>query len=191
MKAKSDTEQRRHLIDAVLTSIERRGLCETSVSTVTEIAGVSRGMVTYWFATKSALLVAAYEHLLDEWNKVFFSQTGETAEDRIIAMTESMFVPPNFDDRSVRAWIAFSVASLHDHQLQAVCHKAYGTWREALRDEIRKHNLETGQNVEPATFSASLMALADGLWLRSQVEPDLMPPERARLLVVENIRRML
>jgi AcrR family transcriptional regulator len=191
MAKRSETAQRRVLIDATLSSIVNRGLCETSIGSVTNLAGFSRGMVTYWFSSKSALLVAAYQQLLDEWSHDFFSVGGTTPESRIIAMTESMFVPPNFDDRSVCAWIAFSVAALHDDELKAVCHKAYAIWRTAFTEEVRLHNRETGADIDPDDFAASLLALADGLWLRSQVDPADMPPARARSLAVDNIRRLL
>lgn len=80
MAKRSETAQRRLLIDATLTSIVNQGLCETSIGSVTNLAGLSRGMVTNWFSSKNALLVAAYQQLVDEWSQGFFDKRPDSGK---------------------------------------------------------------------------------------------------------------
>lgn len=191
MNARLTSDAKLQLIEATLSSIEKHGLCETSVATVTEMAGMSRGMVTYWFASKTKMLIEAYEYLLEKWNVIFFAQGGDTPEERIIRKVECMFAPPNFDPRGVRAWIAFSVAALNDKRLNKVCRRAYATWRSLLVEEFEAYARGHRTDIDAETFAATVMALADGLWLRSQVEPDVIKPERAREICSTTIYKLL
>ena len=55
------------LLDATLESIHVHGLGQTTVSTVTDLAGLSRGMVRHEFGSKHAMVVAAMQRLCETW----------------------------------------------------------------------------------------------------------------------------
>lgn len=171
---------KQQLVEATIESVHRYGLCDTSVATVTEIAGLSRGMVRHCFSSKNAMLVAAYESLHAEWAKVFFTHKTGKPLDNIIKMIESMFVPPNFSYLKVSAWVAFSIASLHDEELNQICRKDYSIWRNAIEQEICTHIESTGQDRDVDYCVTAILALSDGLWLRHVIEPDNVTESKAR-----------
>ena len=58
-----DARRRRELIEATIASIARNGLSGTTIAKVAEIANLSAGIVSFYFRTKEALLLATLEHL--------------------------------------------------------------------------------------------------------------------------------
>ncbi|CCB66654.1 TetR family transcriptional regulator [Hyphomicrobium sp. MC1] len=59
---------RRVLIDAAVVSVAKHGLAGTTLSTVAEIAGVSRALVGFHFESKDQLLLAAIDHSIDVYD---------------------------------------------------------------------------------------------------------------------------
>ena len=58
-----DARRRRELINATIESISKHGLSQTTVAKVAEIAGLSAGIVSFYFRTKDALMLATLEHI--------------------------------------------------------------------------------------------------------------------------------
>lgn len=164
----------RLLVDATIASIHRNGLCDTSVATVTEIAGLSRGMVRHVFLSKSAMLVAAYESLSAEWIATLEADRPGPARARLEAMVAASFAPPSFDPPKLSAWLAFSVAAQSDEALREVNRAAYAACRTAFVAELERHAAETGAEIAPQRIAMTLLALADGLWLQHILEPERM-----------------
>ena len=66
-KEPRDARRRRELIEATISSIARHGLSGTTVAKVAKIAGLSTGIVNFYFHSKQALLFATLEHVDREW----------------------------------------------------------------------------------------------------------------------------
>ncbi len=176
---------RERLVDATIQSIYRYGLSDTSVATVTEIADLSRGMVRRGFASKNAMLIAAYETILDEWSSNFFAIKGDSPLETVTLMVDSMFCPPNFEPMKVTAWMAFSVACLHDAKLREIWRRENATWRDAICLELRAYGEESGVAFDAEALADTILATTDGLWLRHAIEPERVTPERARELITQ------
>lgn len=175
----------RLLVEATIASIHRYGLCDTSVATITEIAGLSRGMVRHCFASKNAMLVAAYGKLRAEWTAAMFEDRGGTARERLVGVIDSMFAPPNFDPPKLSAWLAFSVAAHSDEDLREVNRATYADWHAGIEAAIARHAAETGEPVEAGRVAMTVLALSDGLWLQHMLDPERMPRALIRDLCVE------
>ena len=188
---KRERSARELLVDATIESVHRYGLSDTSVATVTEIAGLSRGMVRHCFSSKNAMLIAAYQSLRVEWSRNFFAAQGESAFETVIRMVESMFCPPNLEPIKVTAWMAFTVACLHDKELNRICREDNAMWRDAISAELRAHAEQTGLQVDADRVADTVLAAADGLWLRYRIEPERMTPEMARDLIVQLVQDLV
>ncbi len=178
---------RERLVEATIQSIYRYGLSDTSVATVTEIAGLSRGMVRRGFLSKNAMLIAAYESILAEWSENFFAIKGDSPLETVILMVESMFCPPNFEPLKVTAWMAFSVACLHDPKLREIWRRENATWRDAICSELRACSRESGVDFDAEALADTILATTDGLWLRQRIESDRLTPHRARELITKMV----
>ena len=170
---------RQALIDATLESIHRFGVTDTSVATVTAIAGLSRGMVRHCFDNKNAMMLAAYEHLLDRWAKVFFAARTGSPLDRILQMIETMYVPPNFTQRDLTAWLSFNTAALHDREIAQMCRRDIKTWLDAFREEVGAYATHTGKDIQVERVSETILAVSEGLWMRHLIEPQRISAENA------------
>ena len=75
-KEPRDARRRRELIEATITSIAQHGLSGTTVARVAELAGLSAGIVSFYFQTKDALLLATLEHVDREFDRRQQQATG-------------------------------------------------------------------------------------------------------------------
>ncbi len=167
------------LIDATVESIFRHGIAETSISTITEIAGLSRGMVRHYFASKDAMMVAAYESLLAKWKENFYrAREGEPLE-RILRVIETMYRPPNFHPRDLSVWISLNAGALHDPKLAAMCSKETATWLDVFKEEIAAYGEQVGRSYDTDRIAETLLAVSDGLWIKHMIEPNRIGQQKA------------
>jgi len=68
-QAERTSETRRALCEAALDVLAEEGFDKATTTKIVARAGLSRGAQVHHFATKSDLIVAAFEHLLKEWNQ--------------------------------------------------------------------------------------------------------------------------
>jgi len=96
---------RKLLIDATLDSIAGHGIAETTVSRITEKAGLSRGMIHLHFASKESLLAAAAEAYSGEYYAELDRGIGGKGDDPvglIRAIIESDLGEGSLNTRSCR-----------------------------------------------------------------------------------------
>ena len=179
------------LIEATLASVNRYGLCDTSVGRVTELAGLSRGMVRKCFDSKSAMLAAAYKTLRVEWSRHLTQTRQGSAWERMAFRVEAMFTPPAFDPPKLSAWLAFSVAAQHDPALRAVYRETYEIWRAIFEDSVRVYAEEVGLSVDIQAIADTLLALSDGLWLQHMLDPKRITAKRASRITLAVLEKAL
>ena len=110
VKEPRDARRRRELIEATITSIARHGLSRTTVAKVAKIAGLSTGIVNFYFHSKQALLLATLEHVDREFElrqQETLERAGEDPVQLLEAMIEVDFDPEVCDRRRIAVWAAF------------------------------------------------------------------------------------
>ena len=70
-QAERSAETRIKLIEAAITCLNATGYSATTVSTVAEAAGVSRGAMTHQFPAKTDLMLAVVEHVFEEDSRLY------------------------------------------------------------------------------------------------------------------------
>ncbi len=88
--------RRQQLIDAAMRSIAEHGLARTTVARVAEAAGLSQGIMNFYFDGKQALLLATLEYVESEFQRVRREKkrgAAETAEAQLDAIIEATFDP--------------------------------------------------------------------------------------------------
>ncbi len=109
-KEPRDARRRRELIEATITSIARHGLSRTTVAKVAKIAGLSTGIVNFYFHSKQALLLATLEHIDHEFERrqqEALERAGEDPVQLLEAMIDVDFDPEVCDARRIAVWAAF------------------------------------------------------------------------------------
>jgi TetR/AcrR family transcriptional repressor of bet genes len=102
--------RRQELIDAAITSISEHDLSRTTVSKVAEAAGLSKGIVNFYFKSKEALRLATLEQVESEFERVrrpALARAGNAPERRLDAIVEATFAPSVCNPHFTAVWNAF------------------------------------------------------------------------------------
>jgi AcrR family transcriptional regulator len=159
---------RRDQICAVaVEAIAARGLAETRLADVAERAGVSPGLVLYYFGTKERLLSEALLYADDRFHLRGFHELLRlpSARDQLVRIIELAGFPAEQAEASYwTLWMELWVRALHDEdaarQRAALDHR----WRAMLASVVRagQRRGEFAQ-VDVEEFVPTLAALIDGL----------------------------
>lgn len=183
--------RRLQLIEATIDCIARHGITGTTLSKVTEMAGLSLGLVNFHFASKERLLEETLRHVAvehrDHWQKAI-GAAGLSDADRLLAIIESAFHPSVCSRKKLSVWFAFFG--------EAANRSTYRTIVEDIdeeRHQVSKHLLRRiagdgdAATLDPAQVSLSLEALMDGLWLNMLIYPEDFKRDDAKA----QVRRVL
>ena len=102
--------RRQQLIDAAMSSIAEHGLANTTVARVAEAAGLSQGIMNFYFESKRALLMATLEYVESEFQRVRREtkrSAAKTPEAQLDAIIEATFDPAVCNPRYLDVWDAF------------------------------------------------------------------------------------
>lgn len=160
-------KRKQQLIDANITSIAKRGLSETTIAHVSQGAGMSRGIVNFYFTTKESMMQETCQYLADEyaaaWGRALEKQGKDaSAEEALRAMVAAHFGSSVCNHKKLAVWVAF-----WGH---ASSHKAYqkiiAASDAAFDAKIRELWAAQGDAaVDSDTFAYELHALIRGSWL--------------------------
>lgn len=109
-RTQSKEVRRSQLIDATITSIARHGIGGTTMSIVTEEAGLSVGIVNFHFESKQnlfeeTLVYLAREHH-DHWHQAY-TDAGLSAQEKLLAIVDAHFHPKICTRKKLAVWYAF------------------------------------------------------------------------------------
>lgn len=105
-----DARRRRQLIEATIRSIAAHGLSGTTVARVARRAGLSAGIVNFYFRTKDALLLATLEAVDGDFaarQRQAIERAGDDPVRQLEAMIEVDFDPAVCDPDRIAVWDAF------------------------------------------------------------------------------------
>jgi AcrR family transcriptional regulator len=171
--------RREEILAATISAIEENGLAHTRVGDVASALDVSPGLIFYHFATKDALLVAAFEYAVSQDLSLLDDEVSRGADPvdrlrRVLAV-----YGPTGAASGWRMWIDAWSLALRDQQIQTALRRLDDRWRHVLSDV-----LEGGTNdgvftcADPTAAAARLGALLDGLSVATLVHGTVT---RARL----------
>jgi AcrR family transcriptional regulator len=102
--------RRQQLIDAAMRSIAKYGLAHTTVARVAEEAGLSQGIMNFYFEGKQALLLATLEYVESDFQRVRrdkMRSAPKTPEAQLDAIIEATFDPAVCNPLYLDVWDAF------------------------------------------------------------------------------------
>lgn len=160
--------RRRHqLIEATIDCIHRHGLSGTTLARVAELAGLSPGIVAFYFQSKDALLLATLSHIAEEFEDGWRSAAAQTEGGpgrRLHAMVEAIFDARRFDPRRVAVWNAFWGEARARADYMAVCGHRDGAYHRQVLGLCRELAREGGyRELDPDAVGEACVALMDAL----------------------------
>lgn len=167
--------RRLQLIDATIESIAKFGLSGTTMTTVTQIAGLSLGLANFHFSTKQNLFNETLRFLSEEhhghWKKQY-ERANLAPADKLLAIVEAHFHPSICNRKKIAVWYGF----FGDAGARASYRKLVNdidTERLNLSTKLCKQIISQGgyQNVDAEEVAFTLEGLYDGFWLNILMYP--------------------
>ena len=186
-RTESKEVRRTQLIDATINSIARHGIAGTTLSTVTEDAGLSLGIVNFHFASKQKLLEEALLHLAREphehWKKAH-DDAGLSAAEKLLAIVDAHFHPRICTRKKLAVWFAFygegGRRAVYRQLVDAIDVERFELSVGLCRQIAAEGG---GAGPPPDHVARTLEALYDGLCLNILMYPGVFTRERAKAQV--------
>lgn len=168
--------RRAQLVAATIESIAEAGFAATTVAAIAARAGVSTGLVAFYFGDKDGVLEASLRHLSAQLGAAVVAglKAARTPRDRIRAVVEANLADAQFDSRLANVWLAFWAEVAVNPRFRRVQRvyerRMISTLTHAFRLRLSR--------AEAQRLAEATAALIDGLWLRATLST-LAPDARA------------
>ncbi len=183
-RLESKESRRVQLIEATIDSLAKRGFAEFTLAHVAQAAGLSQGIVNFYFRSKEALLVETLKFMTAEYEQFWTNavrRAGSRPADRLTAMIAADFDPVMASRKKVTVWYAFWGEARWRPEYLKICQglsEGYFAQTQSLCREI----VESGGygDVDPDTVARGLNAMIDGLWLDILTSPTAVDRKEAK-----------
>lgn len=187
--------RRRALMEGTIASLARHGVGGTTVQTITEEAGVSRGLIGHYFASKDELIAEAFRHLFTEVGGKVAQEAArrgrERATARLLAFPEALFSPKVFTPRNRHAFLSFWHEVRFNDLVRKANRELYRDYIERMTDLFARAAAEQGVTIDARASALGLVALTDGLWLGLSIHDRVMSSAQATDLCQAYLRDRL
>src|SRR3954469_1914386 len=188
-------EKAQRIIDAMRSSVGARGAAGATFDHVSREAGVSRGLLHYYFGTKERLLVEVVRRDCDiRMELIRAAMAQATSADQVIdGLVRSLEDLVEHDPGFIALVFEVFTSSRHNEDLAVEMRDVMRRTREHLAAllEGKRDQGVIDLGGEPDAIATVLFALADGLALRMLAEPehDYAPTVEAGVAAIRQLIR--
>ena len=192
-RLEGDKAQR--IIEAMRNSVGTRGAAGSTFDHVAREAGVSRGLLHYYFGSKEQLLVEVVRHDCELRHRPAMGERiarATTADEIIAALVLGLEEFIEGEPGSPAVIYELLSASRHSEDIRAELAELYRRWRADLADSLRAKEREgvVRLDADPESVASMLFALGDGFGIQVLSDPE-WDREAAFELGVRIARRLL
>jgi len=185
--AKGTKDRHHEILDAAARVITERGLAETRISDIAEQAGVSPGLILYYFDSKDRLLAEALTYANDQFylrlsRELRRISSAREQLDRLIELSVPGLLPEYERLDEWALWIEIWVRALRDPAMAKEREALDRRWRQSIADIIRQGR-EAGEfpeGVEPDDLGQQIGAMIDGMAIQVLMNDTAFTPQRMR-----------
>ena len=179
--------RRRQLIEATIDGIARKGFTELKIADVAAAAGLSVGIVSFYFKSKDALLIATLKHLVEDYEQHMrgvLAKAGKSAAAQIDAMIEADFARTHANRKHVTVWYAFWGETRWRPEFLKMCADLSSTFHQSTTASFQALIDEGGyEGLDAALIARGFNAMIDGLWLDMLLNPKQTDRDTAKASV--------
>jgi AcrR family transcriptional regulator len=169
-------ERAQRIVDAMRASVALRGAAGSTFDHVAREAGVSRGLLHYYFHTKERLLVEVVRRDTDIRLSTLDEALADahTADDFIEALVRSLEDMVEHDPGFVTLVFELFTAAQRNEEIRAEVAELYRRTREHVAELLEAKQREGVLKLhdEPEAVAVALFALGDGMSMRMLIEPE-------------------
>lgn len=188
---------RARLLEATIQSIARDGISGASIERITELAGVSRGLVRHYYGNKSQLLVEAFQLLADDFRGMLGMPgyggplPGDDAQVRLRRAIAPMFQRIRRGREHQYAWFGFWALARSDADIELINHTLYEDVVAHLGALVAAAAAEQGREIDAAAAGRGLAAMAEGAWVHCVIGVKGVSIAEAERLCLDYAARLL
>ncbi len=173
-------ERRKELIEANIHCIARYGISETTVAHVSQAAGMSRGIVNFYFDSKDQMMLDTLQYLSNNYLDALRSaaeKQSDDAVDALKAVVRANFHPSICQPKRLSVWAAFCGQAHANPKYRKLINSFDGAHR-LLVSELWAMILKNlgKKKKERFDFAWELHTMIRGLWMAFLLDQD--KPER-------------
>src|SRR5256714_13928138 len=175
-KGKLDKDKARRIVEAMRVTVGSRGAAGATFDRVAQEAGVSRGLLHYYFGTKERLLAETVKH--DAELRIAHLESRLAGADSIDAIIEALVTQLEdfvHEDRGSQAVLyeMFS-ASRRNEEIREELARLYATVRERVAAALREKDAAgvIGLRGDAEAVASVIFALGDGFELQLVSSPE-------------------
>jgi TetR/AcrR family transcriptional repressor of bet genes len=175
------------LMEATIDCIAARGFADLTLADVAKAAGLSVGIVNFYFRSKDVLLIETLRHLVADYVKQTnenIRSAGTTAAAQIDAMIESDFHRTIANRKRVTVWYAFWGETRWRPEFLKICQQLSDSFHEETKAAFARLTAEGGySDIDPDLVARGFDAMIDGLWLDMLINPKAVERDAAKQVV--------
>lgn len=172
---KSAEDRREELVRAAIALVARKGFAAVTLRDVAAEVGVAHGLIRHYFASREALLAAAFDTAVRE----ALAELPPTVEDPLGALADRC---RSSVEEHYLVWIDAWAEAPRDRELAATLRAHHLALDEHTADLLRRVCAEAGGRCEdPDDAARQLTAMLDGLAVQVHVLGVLTPAEHDRV----------
>ena len=186
--------RRAAIVQATIRCLARDGYAGLTMKRVAAEAGLSPGILHYYFRDKRAILAEAAARVTRDLDRRVAAEArgAKDARGRLRALIRACLEVATSDHAFWTVFIEFWGETLHDRRLAALNARTYTRARRLLAGAVARGVAEaTFRRVPPDEAAAVVLALLDGLSLQLTFDRRLMSRGRAARLCEEALLRYL
>jgi TetR/AcrR family transcriptional repressor of bet genes len=167
--------RRKQLIDATIRAIGRFGYANATLTQVANEAGLSPGIVNFYFKSKEQLLIATLEQIAEEYSALWQGAINKgkvSPAAGLEAMIEADFLPSVCNFEKVSIWYAFWAEARSNSAYHDVVLRLEGDYFQQTEILCNRIIAEGGyQEIDGREIATGLNAMIDGLWFDCLIDP--------------------
>lgn len=155
------------LLDACKTVVAEKGVRGATVVEVARTAGITPGLVHYYFPSKQALVLALFERLAEGFATRLQGAGLPTVQQFVEA---ALALGEGADPEGVRAWVWLSAEALHDPELNDRWHATATQWIDLVAGALERQGV-----AEPREVAGTVVSTVLGAWQLGTAAPGALP----------------
>ena len=176
--------RRIQLMEATIDCIAAHGFSDLTLADVAKSAGLSVGIVNFYFNSKDQLLIETLRHLVDDYIQQTdenIRNAGQSAAAQLDAAIDSDFHRAIANRKKVTVWYAFWGETRWRPEFLKICQQITDTFHAETRDLFARLIAEGGYgDLDPDIVARGFDAMIDGLWLDMLINPKSVDRDAAK-----------
>ena len=179
------------LISSAIKSISEKGINETTMSDVSQGAGLSQGIVNFHFKSKELLLIETLRFISNEYLQSFqncLKKSGSDPCKQIIAIINNDFSSKICSRDKIALWFTFFSEVKFKPAYHQIC-KQRDLYYQKMTENIFRELIKLEKSkISLTNVSNGLQALVMGLWLDQLEDPDTFKRKQAKQICFNYIK---